>query len=144
MADIIHEFFVKASPERVFEMFATADGVNRWWTKEATGEPRAGAEFRLHFGPEYDWRGKVTRCVPSKEFELEMTQAHEDWQRTRVGCKLTAEKQGVTRVYFYHLGWPEPNEHWRVSNYCWAMYLRILRRYLESGESVAYEKRLDA
>jgi hypothetical protein len=47
-------------------------------------------------------------------------------------------------VYFYHLCWPEANEHWRVSNYCWAMYLRILKRYLESGESVAYEKRLDA
>ena len=86
----------------------------------------------------------MTRCVPGKEFELEMIQAHEDWQGTSVGCKLTAEKQGVTRVYFYHLGWPEANEHWRVSNYCWAMYLRILRRYLESGESVAYEKRLDA
>ncbi|MGB7844417.1 MAG: SRPBCC domain-containing protein [Candidatus Acidiferrum sp.] len=144
MADIIHEFFVKAAPERVFAMFATPDGLNHWWTKEASGEPCDGAEFRLYFGPEYAWKAKVTRCVPGKEFELEMTQAHEDWQNTRVGCKLTAEKQGATRVHFYHLGWPEANEHWRVSNYCWAMYLRIMRRHLEYGETVAYEKRLDA
>ena len=37
MPDIIHEFFVNASPARVFEMFSTADGLNRWWTKEASG-----------------------------------------------------------------------------------------------------------
>jgi hypothetical protein len=36
------------------------------------------------------------------------------------------------------------NEHWRISCYWWAMYLRVLRRYLEHGESVAYEDRLDA
>jgi uncharacterized protein YndB with AHSA1/START domain len=31
-----------------------------------------------------------------------------------------------------------------VSCYCWAMYLRVLRRYLEHGERVPYEGRLDA
>ena len=34
-------------------------------------------------------------------------------------------------------------EHYRISNCCWAMYLRILRRYLEYGETVSYEDRLD-
>ncbi len=144
MADIIHEFFVKNSREHVYEMFATPDGLNRWWTKEASGEPRVGAEFRLFFGPKYDWKARVTRCVPGSEFELQVTQADEDWKGTRVGCRLAAEKEGVTRVHFYHIGWPQQNEHWRISNYCWAIYLRLLRRYLEHGDSVAYEKRLDA
>jgi hypothetical protein len=35
-------------------------------------------------------------------------------------------------------------ERYRISSNCWAMYLRILRRSLEHGESVPYEKRLDA
>jgi hypothetical protein len=30
-----------------------------------------------------------------------------------------------------------------VSCFCWAMYLRILRRHLEYGEEVEYERRLD-
>ena len=63
MPDIIHEFFVNASPGRVFEMFSTAEGMNRWWTKEASGEPKLNAEFRLYFGPGYDWRARVTRYV---------------------------------------------------------------------------------
>ena len=32
MADIIHEFTVKAQPERVFQAFATASGQEKWWT----------------------------------------------------------------------------------------------------------------
>jgi len=143
MPDIIHEFFVNASPARVFEMFSTADGLNRWWTKEASGEPKLNAEFRLYFGPGYDWRAKVTRYVPCSEFELQMTEAHVDWAKSCVGCRLTPEGEGKTRVLFYHNGWPEANEHWRVSCYCWAMYLRVLRRNVEHGESIPYEKRLD-
>ena len=143
MADIIHEFSIRAPQERVFAMFATPEGLNQWWTKESSGEPAVGAAYRLYFGPGYDWHAKVTRCVPGQEFELQMTDAHEDWDGTLVGCQLTKEGQAGTHVLFHHLGWPKENEHWRVSNYCWAMYLRILRRHVEHGEVVPYEKRLD-
>jgi len=143
MADIIHEFFVKAPAARVFGMFATAEGLNRWWTKESSGEPKMNVEFRLNFGPGYDWRARVTRCETDSEFELQMTKAHKDWMSTQVGCRLTQEVGPKTRVFFYHRGWPEENEHWRGSNYCWAMYLRLLRRYVEHDEVVPYEKRLD-
>ena len=32
-------------------------------------------EFRLYYGPGYDWRAEVTRRVPGSEFELQMTDA---------------------------------------------------------------------
>jgi len=143
MADILQEFTIKAPRERVFEAMATPEGLARWWTKSATGEAKENAEFTLFFGPGYDWRGKVTRYIPGSAFELLITQAHPDWMGTRVGCQLELESQAVTRVRFYHTGWPADNEHWRVSCYCWAMYLRLLRRYLEHGEIVPYENRLE-
>jgi hypothetical protein len=62
-----------------------------------------------------------------------------DWAKSCVGCRLTPEGEGKTRVLFYRNGWPEANEHWRVWCYCWAMYLRVLRRNVEHGESVPYE-----
>jgi uncharacterized protein YndB with AHSA1/START domain len=143
MADIIQEFTMKAPPERVFEMFSTPDGLDRWWTKSSSGEPKEGAEYTLSFGPGYDWRGTVTRCVPSSAVEFLMHDSHADWDGTRLGCELKPEAPGVTRVCFYHTGWPEGNEHWRVSCHCWAMYLRVLRRYLEYGETVPFEKGLE-
>jgi len=143
MTDILHDFPVQASPGRVFEAVATPEGLDRWWTKRSSGEPTEGAEYELWFGPEYDWRARVTRCVPGVEFELEMVRAMHDWLGTRVGFRLQGG-QGHTQLCFRHTGWPEPSEHYRTSSYCWAMYLRILRRYLEHHESVPYERRLDA
>jgi uncharacterized protein YndB with AHSA1/START domain len=143
MTDIIHEFTIKAPPERVFQSFATPAGLDKWWTKTSSGEMGEGGTVRLYFGPQYDWQAKVTRHVAPSSFELEMTQAHPDWMGTRVGCELVSEGKDATRVRFYHTGWPEENEHWRVSCFCWAIYLRILRRNLEYGEMVEYEKRLE-
>ena len=75
-------------------------------------------------------------------FELELTRADKEWIGTKVGFHLEAQG-AMTQVRFHHLGWPEETAHYRILCYCWAMYLRVLRRYLEHGESVSYERRLD-
>ncbi len=142
MADIVHQFPIKATADQVFGAISTPAGLDTWWTKCAAGEPMEGAEYELGFGPGYEWRAVVTRCVPNAEFELRLTSAQEDWRETRVGFQLD-EQNGVTQVRFQHLGWPEVNEHYRASCYCWAMYLRLLKRYVEFGEVVPYENRLD-
>jgi uncharacterized protein YndB with AHSA1/START domain len=143
MPDILQDFPIKAKADRVFEAIATPEGLDRWWTVHSSGEPADGAEYVLWFGPEHDWRAKVTSVVKPSQFELEMIDADADWNGTRVG--FTLEPNGdVTRVRFHHVGWPQANEHYRISCHCWAMYLRILRRYLEYGEVVPYEERLDA
>jgi uncharacterized protein YndB with AHSA1/START domain len=142
MADILNDFPIRTSRHDVFRAVSTPEGLDTWWTKRSSGEPKEGAEYELWFGPEYDWRARVTRCVPDREFELEMVRADEDWSGTRVGFRLEP-RNGSTWVQFYHVGWPAANEHHRISCHCWAMYLRVLRRALEHGESVPYEDRLD-
>lgn len=143
MADIYQDFPIKSPVNRVYDAVSTPPGLDLWWTKRSSGQAVEGAEFELWFGPDYDWRAKVTRAVPGMEFELQMVRADPDWLHTRVGFRLE-DRGATTQVHFYHTGWPEPNEHWRISCHCWAMYLRILRRNLERGEVVPYEKRLDA
>jgi hypothetical protein len=71
-----------------------------------------------------------------------MTKADADWTGSRVGVRLESHGD-VTRVQFRHVGWPENNAHYRTSCHCWALYLRVLRRYLEHGETVPYDVRLD-
>lgn len=99
--------------------------------------------MELWFEPEYDWRARVIRHVPGSEFEIQMVQADPEWMGTRIGFRLERRPKG-THVRFHHTGWPSPNEHWRAFCYCWAMYLRLLKRYLEHGEIPPYEKRLEA
>lgn len=142
MADILHEFPIKAPPRQVFDLVSTAEGIDRWWAKRSAGDSRAGSELALGFGPGYDWRARVIACEPPAVFELQMTSADGDWAGTRVRFELAAHGNG-TWVSFRHEGWPEANEHYRISCFCWAMYLRVLRRYAEHGEVVPYEDRLD-
>jgi uncharacterized protein YndB with AHSA1/START domain len=142
MPDILQDFPIKAEPARVFAAVSTPEGLDRWWTETCSGQPGLGARYDLGFGPSYHWVATVSQCEPGSLFELTFTQADDDWRGTRVGFQLAPTSSG-TQVRFYHLGWPEANEHYRISCHCWALYLRLLRRWLEFGETVPYADRLD-
>ena len=88
MADIFQDFPIKAPIERVYRAVSTPEELDRWWTKRSAGAPVDGAEYELWFGPEYDWRAKVTRCVPDAEFELLIVRADPDWTGSYVGFRL--------------------------------------------------------
>jgi uncharacterized protein YndB with AHSA1/START domain len=137
--DIFHAFRVYGPAARIFETVSTPAGLDVWWTKTSAVH---GADYDLGFGPGYDWRAVATKSVANEIFELEIAAADPDWNGTRVGFEIHP-KDKFTEVLFRHAGWPADNDHYRSSNYCWAMYLRLLKRYVEHGEVVPYEKRLD-
>jgi uncharacterized protein YndB with AHSA1/START domain len=141
MPDILHDFPIAAPVSRVFEAVSTPDGLDRWWTLTSA---RNNDAFELGFGPEYDWKARVTRCETDRCFELEITDATPDWTGTRVSFDLQPADTGGTQVRFAHRGWPSETEHYRISSYCWAMYLRLLSRSVEFGEVVPYDDRLRA
>lgn len=142
MPDILHDFPINAPPDRVFDTLCSPAGLDAWWTKHAEGTPGVGNSYRLYFGPKYDWAAVMRRHEPQRAVEWEMTTSDADWQATRVGFRLRPEGDG-TAVEFYHMGWPSANAHYRTSTFCWAMYLRLLKRYIETGEVVEYERRLE-
>lgn len=143
MSDILQDFPINATPDQVFDAVSSPHGLDRWWTKTCVGQVTLGATYELGFGPAYQWRAAVTRCDRPAVFELTLRRADADWTGTRVGFELAQAPSG-THVRFYHRGWPGENDHYRTSCHCWALYLRLLRRYLERGETVPYEERLDA
>ena len=142
MPDIYHDFIIVAKKPAVFAAISTSRGLDEWWTETSAGEPSIGAQYQLGFGPGVDWRARVTEILTNQTFELQITGADPDWTDSRIRFDLF-DGAAATTVRFRHLGWPSNNEHYRVSCFCWAMYLRILRRYVEHGERVPYEKRLN-
>jgi uncharacterized protein YndB with AHSA1/START domain len=142
VADILQDFPIRTSPERVFAAISEPALLDAWWTLHSTGHPAVGTIYALDFGPRYQWRAVVEKAVPGVAFELRLTDADADWLGTRVGFELSPAESG-THVRFYHRGWADTGAHYRTSSHCWAMYLRILRRHLEHGESVPYDARLD-
>ena len=142
MADILHHFPIKGSPQQVFEAISTSQGLDSWWTKGSSVNPVQGGEYELDFGPGYDWKARVSTWLPDSDFELTLTESEDDWKGTRLGFHLE-QQDGTTFVSFHHLNWPQANDHYRISCFCWAMYLRLLKRYVEFGEVVPYESRLE-
>ena len=142
MPDILHDFPIAAPPAVVFEGVTTPRGLDSWWTERSSSTPVVGLDYHLYFGPQYDWRARVAHCEQDAFFELEMTRADTDWQGTRVSFQLEP-RDGGTWLRFGHLGWREADDHCRISSFCWAMYLRILKRHIEHGEAVPYAERLN-
>ena len=141
--EIKHLFPVAAPIERVFPAVSTIEGLNVWWSKSAEGEIAQDSKLTLHFGPGYSWEFRVTQYQPNTIIEYLATQTDPTWNNTRVNIQLT-EKEKLTYIEFIHSGWSQADEHFRTSSFCWAMYLRILKRNIEFGEEVPYENRLDA
>jgi uncharacterized protein YndB with AHSA1/START domain len=141
MPDILHQFPINATLADVFEAISTPEGIDVWWTNRCKGNPAEGSEYELFFAKGYDWRAVVSEYVANQSFELTITHADADWTGVSVGFDL-AGRDGAVEVRFYNRGWATENDHYRISNYCWAMYLRLLRRYVEHGEVVEYEHRL--
>jgi len=143
MPDILHDFPVFASVDKVYAAVTTPEGLDAWWTERSSGRPIEGTEYELWFGPDYDWRAVVRSAETNRTFELELTSASSDWMGARVGFRLQPAGDAQTQVRFYHTGWAEADDHYRTSSFCWAMYLRIMKRWVEKGEEVAYRDRLD-
>jgi uncharacterized protein YndB with AHSA1/START domain len=116
MPDIFHSFTINASPGKVFDCISESRGLDNWWTEHSEGKQESVSTYKLDFGPGFIWKAVVTKFQLNNSFEFQMTSAD--------------------------AGWPENNEHYRISCYCSAMYLRILKRFIEFGEKVPYGKRL--
>lgn len=142
MPEIRHRFLIRAGKEQVFEAVSTPEGLNSWWTATAEGTPIWGGTYLFGFGPEYDWRAVVV-TRDDWVLEWEFAEALEDWVGTRVGFTLLEGDEG-TEVHFWHVGWVEVTPHFCTTSFCWAMYLRLLKRLVEFGEVVPYEARLEA
>ena len=140
MPAIYHDLTVLAPPEEVFKAISTPDGLNAWWTAQAAGSPEMNNVYTFWFAPEYDWRGKVTACIPDQKFYWTIIEADEDWTGTTIGFDLII-KTAQTLVRFSHTDWKTVNDHFRRTSYCWAIYLNGLKKYVEESNIRPFKDR---
>lgn len=97
-------------------------------TKTSDGNAEIGATFPLYLG-QVLFESSGNEMHPYKKFEWQMTDADGDWINSKIGFSLIS-KDKYTEVNFYHTGWQDNNAHYKISSFCWAMYLRILNAIL--------------
>ena len=142
MPDIYHDVPIGGTVEDVFKGVSASEGLSKWWSKAGSGEAGPEKEMSFDFGPGYHWKAVVEEFVPKKKIVFRMTKSDDDWNGTRI--KFDIEEMGSgSLLRFEHLGWPDDNSHYRTSSYCWAMYLRCLKMYIEDGTELDYSRRFE-
>lgn len=138
--DIYHDLPIKAPINKIFQMVSEPSHLINWWPDSCTGKPVLNEEYNFYFGPKYDWYGKVTKLETDKSFHIKMTKSDPDWDPTTFGFDME-QKENYVLVKFWHKGWPECNDHFRTSSFCWALLLNGLKNYAEKGVVVPFAER---
>ena len=140
MPDIHHQLRIDSPVNVVFDAFTTPAGLNAWWTLESDGAPVLHSDYRLYFGPEYDWITKVIQVELNRGMTWSPVRVMEDWMPTQFGFELL-EADGATTVRFFHSGWEDSGGHFGITNYCWGQLLKGLKDYVEHGIIVPFDQR---
>lgn len=137
---IYHDLEISATADNIYNTITSAEGLEKWWTLKSTGMPIIGGLYTFYFSPEYDWTARVINCEANRYMEWTMVDSDADWNKTHLIFKIQSLSQSCL-LSFEHRGWQELNDHFKKSSYCWALYLRCLKRYLETSEIVRYNDR---
>lgn len=139
---ILHQLWIKATANQVFHCISEPEGLNKWWTETCSGEPIIGSIYTLGFTDPFIWKAKVVTSFPNQEFEFEILDSDPDWYGTRVHFKMKEHDDQSVQLQFSHSGWKDENEHFKISSFCWACYLKIMKDYLEKGIVIDYKNRM--
>jgi len=138
MVDINHRVGIKAPVSDVYKALSTVEGVGAWWTKETTGESKAGGTVAVRFtSPEGKEVGKmnyeVLELVPNKKVHWRFQSGPEEWIGTDVVFSLS-EVDGYTIVLFSHKNWREFVEFTAHCSMKWAIFMMSLKDLIEAGK----------
>ena len=133
MFAINHRVGIKASPERIYEVLTTDDGLATWWTNDISGAGGIGSiiEFRFNGGgPDF----KVTELVPNKTVRwMHSGSMPESWMGTEILFQLQEDEE-QTFVRFTHSNWKESSDFMAHCSTKWAVFLISLKDAVETNK----------
>ena len=132
MTDIRHNLVIKAAPEKVYTAITTQEGIASWWCKQTSAKPEVGFVNVFVFGQSRN-EMKVAELVPNKKMVWQCVRSNEEWIGTRISFHLE-EKDGATLLRFSHTGWQAVTDFFAVCNYNWALFMKSLKSYCETGQ----------
>jgi uncharacterized protein YndB with AHSA1/START domain len=135
--DSLHEIAIAAPATRVFEAWATNEGLRGWWTAAASAPTASEAgQYVLRFddgsvafyfqveeevaGERLLWRGVDGPAMPA------------EWIGTKLDVRLSPTSDGRTRLQFAHRDWRSTEGFYCVCNTTWGELMYRLRDWCEA------------
>lgn len=154
MADIRHTLVIDAPPHLIYQALTTADGLSAWWTPGVQAKPEVGSIAQFPFEAGYVKQMEIVQLKTDESVQWLCVQGDKEWIGTELGFQLLALNelssatqhqelkgqldQGAegakTRLMFMHKDWKEYSPSFAECSYTWAIFLRSLKRYCETGK----------
>lgn len=137
MYKIYHAFDTEGTPEEVFPLIATTEGLNKWWPLGVKGDASEGGTLTFSFGTHGTLTMKVIRVIQDESVlwacSASTFQEDEAWDGTEVSIHLNPD-DGFTLVRFEHENWKEEDEYFAMCNFIWGQYLARFKSACEAGK----------
>jgi uncharacterized protein YndB with AHSA1/START domain len=135
MADIVKEFTVEATVQRVWDALTRADEIACWWTDDLSVTLEMGtlAEFRFSDGTFIVQLEVAELEEGSKVRWISRKGPAPHWNGTSVTWQLEPFHNG-TRVLFNHNGFAQVDERYETTRAWWEHFLVSLKSCLETGK----------
>jgi len=152
---IRHEVWINASRDTVFDAITRREGLDAWWGKAVSAEPKAGTLVEFDHGLGDLLQMRVTELVPGERMEWDCVSDFSDpanpaseWLGTRLRFDLAdgdptgfapvdhgIKGDRVTVVRFEHSGWADGARWLAYCSYGWALALQSLTNLCEKQEA---------
>jgi uncharacterized protein YndB with AHSA1/START domain len=139
MANIHHLLLIDAPIEKIYQAISTVEGYKNWWTEETSGDFKVGGEVHFNFGEQYKNMFEVAYLDENARVVLKGKMCAPDWMNSKIDIRLD-EHDGLVRVRFAHLDYPDDNDFYAQCNYTWGYFLRSLKDYCEKGKGFPSKK----
>lgn len=136
MPDILHRFTIDAPRERVHDLIATKDGVQRWWNAHTNSGDNT--QFGVHFGGDEPAAVMLVVLQTPEQVVWRVIEGPADWVDTTITFALQSRPDGGTTLLFTHADWREANEFMHGCSTNWGAYLASLKSGAEGNEFAAY------
>jgi hypothetical protein len=131
MADIQHAVQIDARPEAIHPLFASAEGLGKWWATDITEQEgtvdlgffNRSTIYRLRPGKQNPPAGAEWRC-----------ESGDQWNGTYLRFVVEPAKTG-SLLRFTHGGWREPTDYFTMCNTTWGELMYRLKAAAEGKAS---------
>jgi hypothetical protein len=131
-AQLQHEIAVRGSVKQVLDALTTRHGLLGWNTSGVAGGGTVGSEWILKYadGPEFAWR---VDQADEQKVVWTCTRGPGNSVGTTAEFVVKPIKDGRTRIFLTHAGWPHTEGNFTKCNTMWGGLLHHLKRFVESG-----------
>jgi len=137
MPNIHQQLKIKTQPDKVYHAVSTIEGFSNWWTPDTTGSTEVGGMVSFHFGADYYKEFEVMR-MEDRVVEMKCLHAVEEWINTKIIFMVEPIEIG-SLLRFSHSDWKsDESTMFYQCSFDWAMFLRSLKKYCETGTGLPY------